>query len=155
MPARASATMKANNRARRWFFMSGLVLVTACTPDLFKLPWAPSDLNTGVAIYEHANYLGAAGHITQDLHLRDPDEGPCTKGGSGYPITIQVWNWDDCISSVRVAPGWRAILYEDGFEGNQFEVTEDISNLQLAPGKCDGHNNFNDCVTSIRVFPPK
>jgi hypothetical protein len=115
-------------------------------------PWAPSELTAGVAVYEHPDYLGAAAHITKDTDLRDPEAGPCLAYTTN---TSQRWNWDDCISSVRVAPGWRAILYEDGFEGNQLEVTGDISNLQLALGMCDGHNNFNDCVTSIRVFPPK
>jgi hypothetical protein len=32
-------------------------------------------------------------------------------------------------------------------------LTEDHSNLQLAPGRCD-KGGFNDCTTSIRVIPP-
>ena len=36
------------------------------------LPSAPSELTTGIVIYEHANYLGAAAHVTSDwtFHAR-------------------------------------------------------------------------------------
>ena len=62
--------------------------------------------------------------------------------------------WDDCISSIRVAPGWRATLYRnDDFNGDRLEVIGDIPNLQLAMGRCDKFG-FNDCVTSIRVVRP-
>jgi hypothetical protein len=134
------------------FGLGALMVLPGCS-DPFKLPWAPSELTTGIAIYEHANYRGAAAHITQDIDLRDPDEGPCPHD-SGDEYSGQYWNWEDCVSSVRVAPGWRAILYRNGsFKGDMLEVTQDTANLQLVKGDCD-HDGFNDCVSSIRVFRP-
>ena len=62
-------------------------------------------------------------------------------------------DWDDCISSIRVAPGWRAVIFEDdGFDGDSQVLTSDTPNLQLVPGRCD-HDGMNDCITSIRVGP--
>jgi hypothetical protein len=131
-----------------------LILLTACDPQE-KLPSAPSDFSSGIVIYEHADYLGASAHITQDItHLKD-FEGPCLRfesDGSGITFTTEVW--DDCMSSVRVAPGWRAVLYRDGdFDGDQMQVTLDIPNLTQVQGDCD-KGGFNDCVTSIRVIRP-
>ena len=56
---------------------------------------------------------------------------------------------------VRIAPGWRAVLYrDDGFKGEQLEITADVPNLTQAVGRCS-KGGFNDCVTSIRVFRPQ
>lgn len=129
-----------------------IVILLGCTTP--SLPTAPSELTTGIVVYEHANYLGKSAHITGDIRNLNDFEGPCYEPGSGPPTFPEYNGWDDCISSVRVAPGWRATLYEhDDFNGKQLEVTRDISNLQLAPGPCK-HDDFNDCVTSIRVFAP-
>jgi hypothetical protein len=56
----------------------GVVLVAlgaaACQRSL---PSGPSDLATGITIYEDANYLGRSAHITEDIRdLRDV-RGPC------------------------------------------------------------------------------
>src|SRR5689334_8833198 len=32
-----------------------------------RLPTAPSELLTGIVVYEHANFLGASAHITNDI----------------------------------------------------------------------------------------
>jgi hypothetical protein len=126
-----------------------LLILLGCAESL---PTAPSELTRGVVIYEHANYLGKSAHITGDLRDLNAFEGPCTESGSGAPGDLTEYKgWDDCMSSIRVAPGWRATLYEhDDFNGKQLEVTADIANLQLVPGPCE-HDDFNDCVTSVRV----
>jgi hypothetical protein len=133
-----------------------LMLLAACDVQ-DKLPTAPSELTSGIVIYEHANYQGASAHVTEDIgHLRDV-KGPCERfeGGSGPAdpgTTIHLW--DDCLSSVRVAPGWRAVLYKHGdFGGDQFPVTQDIPDLTVVRGDCD-KGGFNDCVTSIRLIRP-
>ena len=60
--------------------------------------------------------------------------------------------WDDCISSVRVAPGWEAHLYEHpNFGGWDQIVLEDVLDLGQVLGPCD--ETLDDCVSSIRVFP--
>jgi hypothetical protein len=122
-----------------------------------SLPTAPSDLMTGITVYEHADYLGQSAHITQDIADLKDFKGPCERYGSGVvgaPAPDLKQEWDDCISSIRVAPGWRATLYrDDDFNGDRLEVTGDIPNLQVVPGRCD-KGGFNDCVTSIRVVRP-
>jgi hypothetical protein len=120
-----------------------------------QLPVGPSELTSGIVIYEHADYAGASAHITEDIgHLKD-FEGPCQRleSDGGFTTTVDVW--DDCISSVRVAPGWQAILYrDDDFDGDRLRVTQDTANLTLAPGSCD-KGGFNDCVTSIHLVSPR
>ena len=113
------------------------------------LPSAPSDLTTGIVIFEHANYLGRSAHVTTDIEdLRDYKEGPCETDSESGP------DWNDCISSVRIAPGWRATLYRNpDFKGESVEAASDLSNLQLEKGTCD-HDGLNDCITSIRLHRP-
>jgi peptidase inhibitor family I36 len=127
-----------------------LCLVIACQQQ--KLPTAPSDLTTGIAIYEHANFQGRSSQVVKDISDLKDVSGPCERessNSSGGTTTYR--DWDDCISSIRVAPGWRATVYRDtGFDGQSLEVTEDVSNLQLVPGSCS-HDGLNDCVSSIRV----
>ena len=129
------------------------VLVVSC--DRAQLPVGPSELTSGIVIYEHADYAGASAHLTEDIgHLKD-FEGPCQRLESDGNFTTTVNVWDDCISSVRVAPGWQAILYrDDDFDGDQLRVTQDIANLTLARGNCD-KGGFNDCVTSIHLVSPR
>lgn len=114
------------------------------------MPTAPAELQTGIIVYEHADYLGESAHITTNVSDLKDYRGPCFETDSqGLPTSA----WNDCISSISVAPGWRAHVYEhDNFDGDYIEVTGDVANLRFAgPGCSDG---FNDCITSIRVFAP-
>jgi hypothetical protein len=137
-------------------FVLGLVTLPGCEE---RLPTAPSDLVTGVVVYEHADYAGKSAHITSDIaYLHDDLRGPCLKVvGPNLPPLAPASvedGWDDCISSIRVAPGWGAILYMDrDFNNDQLHVTEDIPNLTHVPGRC-AKGGFNDCVTSIRLNRP-
>ena len=119
-----------------------------------SLPTAPSDLVEGLIVYEHVDYGGASAHVTRDLRDLNDFTGPCLRfegdqfGGS----VTNVWN--DCISSVRVAPGWQARLYRhDDFDGARLDVTTDIPDLRQVAGPCD-EGGFNDCVSSIEVLRP-
>lgn len=117
-----------------------------------RLPMAPSDLTSGAVLYVHAIYSGESAHVTANIRdLRDR-EGPCRNGD---PFGNEGdSNWNDCISSIRVAPGWRAVIYrDDDFNGPSYTLLGDEPNLQLVPGNCD-HDGLNDCVTSIQVFRP-
>src|SRR5215203_4566747 len=119
------------------------------------LPSAPSELTTGIVIYEHANYLGESAHITSDVKDLGDFRGPCedtSYDANGGSTTTHEWN--DCISSIRVAPGWRATVYEnDDFKGESLELSSDVANLQLVKGTCN-HGGLNDCISSIRVNRP-
>lgn len=138
--------MAAHSRA------SGLVIAIAlaalshgCSPE--ELPMAPTPFNAGVILYEHANFLGNSAHLTADVpDLRD-FRGPCFKGDDASGR-----NWNDCVSSVRVAPGWRATLYRGAdYHDDALEITQDIANLQLVREHDCDEGGLNDCVTSVRV----
>ena len=131
-------------RFRLCCLVVALAMLTGCE---MTLPGAPSELTTGIVIYEHANYLGESAHITKDIRdLRNVDRGPCRTEDSS--------NWNDCVSSVRIAPGAQATLYRDpSFNGESLELTGDVANLQLVKGTCP-HEGLNDCVTSIRIGRP-
>jgi Peptidase inhibitor family I36 len=136
----------ATSAARVSGFAAALLLLDACTN---RLPTEPSELTAGIVIYQDANFLGRSAHVTSDMrNLRDVD-GPCRKSDGETDTN----SWDDCVSSVRVAPGWRATLYEDpNFKGWAADVgDENVSNYQLVRGPCT-RDTFNDCASSVRVY---
>ncbi|MDP2319053.1 MAG: peptidase inhibitor family I36 protein [Acidobacteriota bacterium] len=96
----------------------------------------------------HANFLGNSAHLTADVaDLRD-FRGPCVHNDG--ETSSRTWN--DCVSSVRVAPGWRATLYRGtNYRDDSLELTEDMSNLQLVPQHDCPERGLNDCVSSVRV----
>ena len=56
------------------------------------------------------------------------------------------------MSSVRVAPGWRATLYRDpNYRDDALEITEDAADLQLVRQHDCDRGGLNDCVSSVRV----
>ena len=132
---------------RRLFALAVIVAGAACGPDMLPLP--PTTLETGIVIYEHANFIGASAHLTEDIPDLRAFDGPCRhESGAGPGLTL---NWNDCLSSVRVAPGWTATLYrDDNYRDDELTITEDVPNLQLVSHDCP-KTGLNDCVTSIRV----
>jgi hypothetical protein len=128
---------------------AGLSLCS-CRNNLPTGPSEPLTLLTGIVVYEHADYNGDSGHVTRDIENLEDYNGPCFLSADAYGGST--FSWGDCISSVRVAPGWSATFYrDDGFHGERFEVTHDVPNLQDVSGRCS-RGGFNDCVSSIRVF---
>jgi len=113
-----------------------------------ELPMSPSSFTTGIILYEHANFLGNSAHITSDVRdLRD-FTGPCVHDDGSGSVTR---DWNDCVSSVKVAPGWRATLYRGtNFGDDSLDVFEDVPNLQLVNADCP-NDGLNDCVSSVRV----
>ena len=121
------------------------VLGAGCErPELPMSPTTPSD---GIVLFEHANFLGNSAYITGDIPDLREFKGPCVHGGGDDAA----FDWNDCVSSVRVAPGWRATIYKDtNYRDDSLEITADAPNLQLVPGDCD-HAGLNDCISSVRV----
>jgi peptidase inhibitor family I36 len=118
-------------------------LLAACGSDFLVLGPTPPD--EGIVIYIHADFAGSSQALNIDVHDLGKVEGPCTTGQEG-----EVPTWDDCISSVRVLPGWSATLYHDeDYKGRSLTITADTPNLRNIPGPCD--DSFNDCISSIRV----
>ena len=143
-----------SNRTRMHILAAAAVLLTLGGCD-DRLPTGPSDLTRGAVIYEHANFLGESAQIDEDIRDLEDFRGPCERyDTSGTGSTTIEHTWDDCISSIRVAPGWRATIYRhDHFDGESLDVDSDVANLQLVAGTCD-HDGLNDCVSSIRIVRP-
>lgn len=137
---------------RTAFAILGSVLAASC---VHSLPTAPSDVTTGLIIYLEANFLGSSALITKDIADLKDYKGPCILADSGGPYGgTAEYRWNDCVSSIRIASGWRATVYrDDHFKGESLEITADVPNLQLVRGSCP-HNGMNDCITPIRVFAP-
>ena len=136
---------------RALVLLSGL----AACKGLPSLPPAPGDLSAGISLYEHANFDGASALIQSSARRLRAFDGPCEHTDTdANGSTSTTTDWNDCLSSIRVAPGWRAILYtNDDFKGQSLEVTGEVANLQLVAGGCD-HDGLNDCVSSIAVIAP-
>jgi hypothetical protein len=142
-----------SDRQLFWSMVLGAGAVLILGACASSLPTAPSQITNGVAIYEHADYAGESALITEDIKDLKGVKGPCRKPASDGDGDVDI-GWSDCISSIRVAPGWRATLYrDDGFKGEQLELTSDAHNLSEMPGGCS-KGGFNDCATAIRVFRP-
>src|SRR4051812_5743873 len=119
------------------------LLLGACSDPLETL--GPTPAGEGAIIYIHADFAGASQSVNHDVADLGKVEGPCTNGAEGERPT-----WSDCVSSVRVAPGWMVTLYrDDEFKGASVTLTADSPNLRMLPGPCDG--SFNDCVSSLKV----
>ena len=126
-----------------------LVLLLPCCGEK-SLPPAPSDVASGLTVYEHAGYLGSTALVTSSIGDLKDFKGPCVHESSG-DVTL---DWNDCISAVRIAPGWHATIYRDtDYHGDALDVAGDLPNLQLVLGDCD-HDGMNDCVSSIKLTPP-
>src|SRR5688572_32737001 len=89
-----------------------LALVAGCRDSL---PSAPSELATGIIVYEHANFLGESAHITADISDLSSVKGPCFETDGSSPPSGPTEVWNDCISSVRerlrhVDPGQETVV---------------------------------------------
>jgi hypothetical protein len=134
-----------------WVLLLTLLLLS-CRESL---PTAPSTLSSGLTVYDQANYVGESGFITESITDLKGVKGPCVRPNTGIGTAGIVTDWNDCISSIRIAPGWHATLYRDSdYDGTALEVTGDLPNLQLVGGDCS-HDGMNDCITSIKLTPPR
>ena len=118
-----------------------------------KLPAAPDTLVEGITVYEHANYEGASALLTGDAGDLAAFKGPCEHSHyNSFTNTFDTtYDWTDCISSIKVAPGWRATVFEDSnFHDDALEVTADLPNLAQVRGDTV-NDTWNDCISSIRV----
>lgn len=135
-----------------------LGVMGTCTRVVPTFPLAPSSVTEGVAVFPDANYQGEiSAQILDSYSDLSKFAGPCvhttTTATQSGNLSSSTFDWEDCISSIKVAPGWRAIVYEDrNFQGRSLELTQDVPNLALVPGNCSG--TFNDCISSIRVIKP-
>jgi hypothetical protein len=131
-----------------------VVVVAACWSGCRaqSLPPAPPVLRDGVAIYSDINYDGASAFVTADIADLRAFDSVCSEVDTlnDARFTAGSHTWTNCISSVGVAAGWRAILFSDpGFAGERVELSDSIRDLRRLRGPCQG--TLNDCVSSIKV----
>lgn len=119
------------------------LLPSACSkPE----PLGPTPLDEGIVVFMHAGFRGASQQIGADVRDLTRVQGPCGDEESESSRT-----WNDCISSIRLQPGWGATLYGDkDFRGATLEVAGDESDLAKKAGSCGG--SYDDCISSIRVY---
>ena len=136
---------------RRMIPVIAMAVCVACD-ELPSLPTEPSELVQGIVVYEHANFQGRSAHITRNMNDLASWDGPCEHTSSDADgVSTTDFDWNDCISSVRVAPGWEASLFRDeDYEDDSIVVTCDIADLELVGHDCR-EGGLNDCVTSIQV----
>ena len=121
-----------------------VAFVLAACEDVMSL--APTPPGEGIVIFLNVDFGGPSQALNVDVPDLGKVEGACSKGGEGERPT-----WSDCISSVKVNPGWAATLYRDkDYKGASVMVTADTPNLRDLRGPCN-KDSFNDCVSSIRV----
>lgn len=120
------------------------LLLPACGSGL--QPLGPTAVDEGIVVYIHSGFRGSSQAIAADVANLGKVEGPCAKG-DGESTTL---SWDDCISSIRVMPGWGVTVYRDReFKGATIELTADSLDLSAITGSCSG--SYNDCISSLRV----
>lgn len=118
-----------------------LLLVACGGPE----PLGPTPLDEGIIVYVHAGFAGSSQAMNADVRNLSDAEGPCA------PTEDSAGTWNDCISSVRVLPGWGATLYGDrDYRGATLDVTADVPDLNAIRGPCS--DSYNDCISSIRVY---
>jgi Beta/Gamma crystallin len=113
-------------------------------------PTAPSPVTEGVAIYQHPRFRGDSRTVTADLVDLDDVYGGCERSFGAAPIITYSYHWDDCISSIRVAPGWNVTVYEDPrYRGDSLTLTADTEDLEDVTRE---GGDWDDRISSIRVF---
>jgi hypothetical protein len=133
---------------RAWCIAAGLsgALIGAVTACGGLSPLGPTPQGEGIVIFIHADYGGTSQAVNVDVPDLERVEGPCDK----HRDEDSQPTWGDCVSSVRVHPGWSATFYRDReFRGQSVTISADTPNLRTVSGPCDG--SFNDCVSSIRI----
>lgn len=125
--------------------MGVVIMLAAAACGSSIRPLGPTPAGEGIIIYMHADFAGPSQAINADVADLGRVEGSCSSGAEGETPT-----WADCVSSVKVMPGWTATLYRDAnYKGDSVSVTSDTPNLRQLRGPCK--DTFNDCASSIRV----
>jgi hypothetical protein len=119
------------------------------------LPPVPEVFEKGIAIFSDVNYGGGSALVTADIADLRKIASKCTEVDTqdDAQFTARSHTWTNCISSVGVSAGWKAVLYAGrDFSGASFEARSSVRDLRRVPGPCQA--TLNDCVSSIKVFPP-
>jgi len=104
-----------------------------------------ADAGDGITIYADPRFKGPSYLLFTDVEDLDDVKAECFKT-SGFSS----FNFDDCISSIRVPPGLKVTVCEDPhYRGASVTFTSDVADLDDVRGPCG--EDFDDCISSIRV----
>lgn len=121
---------------------AGALAFTAC-----KTHTGPSE---GLTIYEHPNFGGDSHTADADTWALSNLKGPCGEYYDPDRGIQRDGDWDDCVSSIQISPGWEAVVYQHaGYSGDSLVITDAIRDLDDVAGPCGG--DWDDCISSIRV----
>ena len=129
-----------------------LILLAGCGGTDSMGP-APS---AGITVFARADYRGPRRTFVDDVEdlkrLVDdpqPDEEECAEKIFGQEY------WTDCVSSIRVADGWWAVVYQhDTYRGDSLVVTSDIRDLSAIQRPSSDEFSgwtWDETISSIRV----
>lgn len=127
--------------------------VTTCddSGDL-TFPSAPTALTSGITVYDGTHFTGGSAHVDRDVEDLTKYQGPCSYTPPDESPVIRAW--ENCISSIRVADGVRAVIFVDtGLKGFAVTIDRDVADLGLIVGPCR-NGSMDNCVSSIRVRLP-
>jgi hypothetical protein len=82
-----------HTHAGRAAVLGSVLLLVACQKSL---PTAPSEVTSGITIYEHANFLGQSALVTQSITDLKDFKGPCretTFNGTNTETTEMEIGW--------------------------------------------------------------
>ena len=110
----------------------------------------------GISVFARADYRGPHRTFLADVEdlkrlVDDPQpaEDECAEKLFGQEY------WTDCVSSIRVADGWWAVVYQhDNFRGDSLFVTSDIPDLgaiQMPSSSEFATWTWDETISSIRV----
>lgn len=129
-----------------------LMMLAACEGS----PIDPTGLvpSTGILVFARADYRGPYRNFVRDvsdLKLVDDEPQPAASECASKIFGQEFWT--DCVSSIRVADGWRAVVYQhDTFRGDSLTVTSDIPDLSRIPLPSDSTWTWDEVISSIRVL---
>jgi len=115
--------------------------------------------SAGILVFARADHRGPYRSFVRDvsdLSLVDDEPQPAASDCASKIFGQE--HWTDCVSSIRVADGWRAVVYvHDTFGGDSLTVTSDIPDLSRIPLPPlgipqDSIRNWDDVISSIRVL---
>ena len=137
-----------------------LMLLAACEGSPID-PTDPAGLvpSAGILVFARADYRGPHRNFVRDvIDLRRVDDEPQPDASDCATKIFGQEYWTDCVSSIRVADGWRAVVYvHDTFGGDSLTVTSDIPDLSRIPRPPPLPDStrtwdWDDVISSIRVF---
>jgi hypothetical protein len=128
--------------------VAALLLLSAC---MQQLPGAPSDVTSGVTIYEHAGFEGGSALLKRDVRdLRDYT-GACRHETSIYPYgTTVTFDWMLADGSTQ-ASLWGINLYPD-VVGDDWLEFDSMINLRLSFGNRSRGVDDAGTRTAIAAF---